>query len=146
MEYALYWLEKQEKYTPEIFIMLCAHSPLGTLKILNKVIEAFFNDDKATEARTFYRAPHYPWMENSSIGRLVPMFDVTPLDRQLFPRMYNLGPYAIYGHPRIASSQGRRTSAVYIEPEEGLEVHTEEDLFLARCYMERRLKKKGGGK
>lgn len=141
-EYVLYWLEEQEKWTPDIFIHFTANLPLGTVEILNRVIETFFKDEEATEVRTFYHAPYHPWMLNSTTNRLIPLFDLDPLDRQLHPKFYSLGPYHLCGRPLKAFSQGRKVAAVYIKTGEGLDIHTEEDLFLARYYMERRLKRK----
>ena len=141
VEYILYWLDDYQNYTPDIFILAHADQPLSKLSTLNKVIETFFEDDEAAIVRTFYPTTHYLWMENVTTGRRMPMWDMDPLDRQRYPPMYGIGDYVLWGHPRTASSQGRRVAAVDITVEEAIDVHTKEDLFLARCYMKRRLEK-----
>lgn len=140
-EYVLYWLEKEENWTPDIYLNVTANLPMVSVEIVNRVIETFFKDKEATEVRTFSRISGAPWMLNPTTNRLMPLFDLCPLDRQLYPKLYTSGPYFLIGHPQKSSSQGRRGAAVYIESEEGMDVHTEEDLFLARYYMERRLKR-----
>lgn len=138
-EYVLYWLEEQEKWTPDIYLNVVVNLPLGSVEILNKVIETFFKDKEATEVKTFHPIRHAAWMVNPTTGRLMPLFDLDVLNRQRYPKLYNVGPYHLIGHPQKASSQGRRTAAVFIKTEEGIVVHTEEDLLLARFYMQRRL-------
>lgn len=142
MEYILYWLDEYQKYTPDIFILAHACQPLSKTSTLNKVIEMFFEDDEAAMVRTFYPLSHYVWMDNPVAGRRIPLWDLDPLDRQLYPRLYGIGDYILWGHPVKASSQGRRVAAVDITVEEAIDVHTKEDLYLAECYMKRRLEKK----
>lgn len=141
MEYILYWLDEQQGYTPDIFILAHACNPLSTTASLKRLIETFFEDDEASMARTFYRCPYYVWMDNPVMNRKTPLFDLSPLDRQLYPHLYSLGDYILWGHPRKASSQGQRLASIDITAEEGLDVHTKEELFLAECYMKRRLEK-----
>lgn len=140
-DYVLYWLEEQEKYIPDLLFHAGANRPLGRVEVVNRVIETFFEDEEATTVRTFYRGAMYAWMINPTTNRLMPLFDLIPHDRQLYPKLYDIGPYILHGGPKRSSSAGDRIAAVYITKEEGLDVHNEEDLFLARCYMKRRLEK-----
>lgn len=143
MEYVLYWLDKQQGYAPDIVVQFYANMPLGTLSALNKVIEAFFEDDEATSVRTFYPIPHPLWIDNPFAGYKIPLFDHVPLDRQLYLPVYSVGSFNLRGHPRRIPYRSKKVVGVPIDPEEGLDVHTEEDLFLARCCMKRRLIKAG---
>lgn len=144
-EYVLYWLEKEEKWTPDIYLCYQANMPMSSVKTTNRLIETFFKDKEATEARTFYHKSYYAWMINPTTNRLMPLFDLIPFNRQLYPKLYCPGPYILLGCAERSSSPGSRIATVYIEPEEGLDIHTEEDLFKARCYMKRRLLKEGKG-
>lgn len=138
-DYVLYWLEEeQDGWTPDIYIDFVANQPMGTVEILNRVIETFFEDEEATEIRTFFPLPGNVCMVNPTTGRLMSLFGMAH-DRQLHPKLFSFGPYHLFGHPLKVSSGGISIAAVYIEPEEGSDVHTEEDLFLTKCYMKRRL-------
>jgi len=140
-DYVLHWLEEEQNgWTPDIYVDFAANQPMGTVEIVNEVIETFFKDEEATEVRTFHRAPYYAWMLNSTTDRLMPLFG-QDCNRQLYPNLFDLGPYHLFGHPLRSLSGGTIMAAVYIKPEEGVDVHVEEDLFLARYYMKRRLER-----
>lgn len=141
--YTLSYLEETEGYAPDLILHADADYPMLTTKTVDRVIEAFFNDEEATGAGAYYPVEPKYYILNPTINRLFPiMLDcVSGLDRQDYPPVYRKGPLMLKGLPLKSLSLGERTAFVIVTPEEGLNVHDKEDLFLARCYMKRRLEK-----
>lgn len=137
--YIRYWLREKEGYTPDIIIRMVASHPMVTTDIFNRLVEAFFKDKEAILAETFYPGSHYLFFDNPKTGGLIPLMRSILSDRQDCPDIWIGGPLKLYGMYEYAESQIAKNVPVFITAEEGLDVHNEEDLFLARCYMKHRL-------
>lgn len=139
-EYAQYYLRETEGYCPDLLMHFSPEAPLITTETVNRVVEAFMQDDEAFEANTFYRIPPSVYFENATeCKRMFPLLYNYRLDRQNYPKLYTVGPIHLYGRPSRTESGGVRVAPIFINEEEGLNLHTKEDLFKARCFMKRRL-------
>jgi len=139
--YATSYLEEMEGYIPDLILDADADYPMLTTEIVDRVVEAFFKDEEATDAGAYYPVDPKYYIFNPTIKRLFPLYNdcLQHLDRQDYPPIYRKGPLTLRGLPLKSSSLGRRYAFVIVTPEEGLNVHDEEGLFLARCYMKRRI-------
>ncbi len=143
-EYAQYYLREREGYCPDLIMHFSPECPLVMTKTINKVVEAFISDDEVFEASTFFRIPHLIYFENAKeYKKMFPLIYDYMLDRQNYPNLYSGGPIHIYGQPNRTQSMGVRVAPVIISEEEGLNLHSREDLFKAQCWMRRRLLKEG---
>ncbi len=150
LDYSLYYLKQTEGYEPDLWINNCAHRPLITGKILDRLVEAFFEDEEAAGVQTITPTMPYILTINPTTKRIFPVFSLPGLDRQLYPPVYRGGGPSISGMPakqKYTSLSGMSGQVGHIEvlPEDSLDVHNEEDLFLAKCYMRRRLAREKGG-
>lgn len=146
--YCHWYLKEYESYVTDIEIEAPANEPMGTTKSVDKLIEAFFLDEEAKGGHTFYPVMPYIYMINPITKRPFPLIKDLGLDRQKYPPLYRSGPFSILGNPLKTTYDGPKLAHIIISPEEGLDVHDEEDLYLANCFMKRRLAKqkqsKGG--
>lgn len=139
--YSLHYLSEVEGYTPDILIAAGTDSPLVTTDSLDRLIHAYFKDPEASSAYMLYPIEPRIFMINPKTGRPFPFFVDTlqGIDRQEYFGIYRNGGFAVSGGYLIQWSGTQKYAHIFISPEEGLTVHDEEDLFLARCYMKRRL-------
>ncbi|GAI55173.1 unnamed protein product [marine sediment metagenome] len=144
-DYAFNYLEETEGYVPDLLLEADFDYPMTTTPIVDRLIETFFKDEEATNAGTVYPADPKFYTINPVINRLFPYFIdcLQHLDRQDYPPIYRRGPLLLTGLPLRSYSLGERFAYIIITPEEGLNVHDEDNLFLARCYMKRKLVKSG---
>jgi len=84
-------------------------------------------------ATTFYLTSPDVHTWNPILKQIIPLIK-TQVDRQISLPLFKCGSYVLQGSPRNG-----QTANVIISEEEGLEVHTKNDLFLARCYKKREL-------
>lgn len=145
--YLTYYLEQTEGYIPDLRINIDANCPMTTNKIIDRVIERFFEDEEAGVVFTFYPIAPAIYIINPATGRPVPLIDQAGTNKQLCFPLYRRGAPILVGLPSELSDVplGGKISFVEILPEEGLDLHTKEDLFLANCYMKRKLEKQKGG-
>jgi len=144
-EYVLYCLEKLESYVPDIINWCSAQSPLITSESIDRIIEKFFETPDAMSGCCFYHLQdHSAFTINPKTNCIFPVFydGFEFSSRELYPPLINQGGFSVYGCAEKQNVEARRHAWVWIRPEEGLTVHNEEDLFLARCYMKRRLEGK----
>jgi len=140
--YCDWYLAEREGYISDIEVQIPSNEPLGTTKSLDRLIEAFFLDEEAHKAFTFYPIMPYIFTINSMTKRPFPVFHWSGLDRQCYQPLYRRGPFHVSGLPsKTTYDGGIKIAHIIIPPVEGLDLHNEEDLFLARHYMERRLLK-----
>lgn len=143
-KYMLYYLEQTEGYIPDISIGFCADSPLVTSQTFDRLIIKFFEDESIGCISCMYPIPFGLVMINPITGGGVPFY-VLPkgLDRQECPPLFCQAVPSLLGSPSKVESSPSTGKEEFIEIsiEEGLDVHNQEDLFLARCYMSRRLEK-----
>jgi len=118
--------------------MLCY--PLMTSEGIDRLIEAYFSDVFADKAQLVYKCCHSLYMKDPTAGYLM---DVAPFAhsfgrRQQSFQMYHSAGCFIPYFPKY--SQGRIVS-VEVPVDEGLDVGDEEELRIARIFMEARLNK-----
>lgn len=148
LEYCFWYLQEHESYVTDIEVVVPANEPMSTTKALDELIEAFFLDEEANRAYTFYPVMPYLFTINPKDGRPFPLFHWEGLDRQMYPPIYRQGPFQIFGNPlKTTYSSTSKIAFIIIPPEEAMDIHDKEDLLLANFYMQRRLakqKEKGG--
>jgi len=157
MEYVLYCLLELEGYLPDILFSFSVDGPLGRPESIDRVIETFFENEYCSTVVTIYEvAPNF-WMINPKDKKLFPIFSGAGigLPRQSYPELYKSGIYNLSGSPgkmigpEVFPFRYLKYDYVIVSPEESFHVHNKDDLFLAECYMKRRLSKikmKGGEK
>jgi len=140
---SFYHLEEMEGYIPDIWINIGANEPMITTKMLYRLIEKFFEDEEAGKVITVSRHHVYLHITNPATGRLYPVMNLGGMDRQTWPPLYNMGAPVLTGMPSKCSTQPLTGKLAHIEvlPEEMIDMHDKRDLFLARCYMAKRLGK-----
>lgn len=147
-EYVLYCLLELEGYLPDLIFSFMADGPFGKPETIDRMLETFFENEYCTTIVSIYEvAPNF-WMINPKGKKLFPVYSGASigLPRQLYPELYRSGGYNLTGSPgRMAVPEAwpyryLKYDHVIVSPEEGLHVHSKEDLFLAECYMKRRLK------
>jgi len=139
-EYTLYYLKQTEGFEPDIRISFSADSPLVTSQTFDRLIVKFFEDVFAGFAFCAYPISPGLVMINLKTGRPFRVFQKLS-NRQECPQLFCMaGPY-IYGLPSKLESVPLEGKEAFIEisAEEGWDIHNREDLFIANCYMKRRL-------
>lgn len=150
VDYTFYYLNETEHYKPDLWIHIGANDPLITSKILDRLIEGFFKDEEASSINGVTPIMPSIYTINPITKRLFPVFALPSLDKQKFPPLYRkvgsllLGLAAKRSHSYFPKAEGQE-GYVEILPEDNVDVHNEEDLFLAKCYMRRRLAREKGG-
>lgn len=140
--YIEWYMEKVEDYVADIIVQLPANAPMLTTEIVDRMIEKFFEDEEALVVNCYYPIMPYVFTLNSMTDRIFPLFVQGGLDKQMYPPFFRKGMGRVEGAPSKATMGGGVEAHIIIKPEEGLDMHNAEDLFLARCYMERRLERK----
>lgn len=138
--YAQYVLKRTEGYQTELRFNLAANAPMITSEIIDRMIEAFFQDEEAAMMTALY--PVFPYIQviNPRTKRPACLL-VDPGERQMAIPTYMSAPYSFVGLAsklRTTPMEGQ-TGYIVVTEEEGLDMHNEEGLFLANCYMKRRL-------
>ena len=146
-EYIEYYLEQMEGYIPDIQVFISANAPLNTSQIIDRVIEKFFEDEEAGRIITLYPIAPAIYIVNPATGRPITLIDEAHTNKQLCLPLYREGCTSLIGLPSKLHDVplGGKLNFVEITPEEGLDMHNAEDLFLANCYMSRSLEKQKGG-
>lgn len=139
--YVLNQLKKREGYVADLIVRLSAELPLMKTESIDRLIEAFFRDPLADRGIMIYPVPPKYFFINEMTDRVFPLWIdcMHGSDRQEYPRIFGPGGIHIDGCPGIATSFGRKIVHIIIDEEQGLHVHDEKDLFIANCYMKRRL-------
>ena len=142
-EYLAYCLKKTENYEAEIHIHIAAIAPMITGEIIDRLIEKFFQDEEAGIAFTLYPIPPGVLIINPVTGRPLPLITQLGRNKQKRIPLYQQAGLSLMGSPSRLNDIPIFGSTNFIEIlfEEGLDVHNKEDLFLANCYMKRRLLK-----
>lgn len=142
--YLLWYLKEQESYVTDIEIVVPANEPMATTETLDRLIEAFFQDEEANYGITLVPVMPYLFTINPKTKRPFPLFFTWGLDKQYYPDLYRFGPFQVWGNAKKSTyNEERKIAYIIIPPEEALDVHNKDDLFLANCYMKHRLIKNG---
>lgn len=139
--YTLYWLEEMMGYIPELITKVSVDTPLVRSESLDRVIEKFFKTPNAVSVTSMYPIAPNLFTINPKTNYMFPVFydGYNFCPRQEYPPLFRAASTYIYGSPAVKYSETERNAYIVVEPEEGLMVHEKEDLFLARCFMRRRL-------
>ena len=141
-DYCFYYLKEHESYVPHIQVGVAANEPLGRTESLDKLIEAFFEDEEADHGLCFYPVMPDIHIINPITNRPVPVLQLTGVDRQKCIPFYRSGSFSIFGKASKVSHGHGKLAYVIVRPDEGVDVHTREDLELAEFYLKKRLKEK----
>jgi len=139
------YLEKVEGYVADIWVQLPANGPMITTEIIDRMIEKFFEDEEATLVECYYAISPNLFTLNPTTDRMFPVFHVGGMDKQAYPPLFRHSGGYVRGAASKVTMGGMTEAYIIIKPEEGLDMHNEEDLFLARAYMARRLEREKGG-
>lgn len=82
--------------------------------------------------------PHL-YMENPVTRYLFPVWDDPGLDRQKYPKLFRKIGVPIAHLPRLKKGQSSRHLHHEVSFEESLDIHSEEDLFIAEAFLKRRI-------
>lgn len=142
-EYISYCMEQTEGFVSEISINFSSDSPLLTSQTFDRLIIKFFEDKSAGSAFCMHRIPWGLVMINPKTGEPFHVIPKRGIDRQKCPSLFCVASPTLSGSlSRLESgSLIGHEACIEISVEEGLDLHNQEDLFLARCYMARRLEK-----
>lgn len=140
--YILYYLEETEGFMPDLTINFSADSPLVTSQIFDRLIAKFFEDETIENVYCASQVPYGLIMINPKTERPIPVFPKL-LNRQECPELFCKAGPTLYGCPsKLESGPPKGKEAIIkISIEENLDIHNQENLWLARCYMRRRLEK-----
>ena len=141
-DYCFYYLKEYESYVPHIQVGVAANEPLGRTESLDRLIEAFFEDEEADHGICFYPIMPDIHIINPITNRPVPVLQSAGVDRQKSTPLYRSGALSIFGKASKVSYGHSRLAYIIVSPDEGLDVHDEEDLELAEFYMKKRQKEK----
>lgn len=147
--YCFYYLKKTLGCHAEITVGCGANEPLGRTETLDRLIEAFFKDEEADMAWTFYSVLPEVFTVNPKTGRPFPLINSAGLDRQKSLPFMRRGPFDVHGSAAKSTySESPKIASVMIPEWEAIDIHDKWDLYKANCYMKYRLeqeaKKKGG--
>lgn len=132
----LAYLREKENYMTHLLLRAEGNCPLGRTETINRMVKMFFHHPDTMNVSTYYLRPYVDvWAYNPRMKKIDRLIK-TVRDRQHSIPLYGHGPYHLQGESVGDTRAGKQ---VMITEEEGLEVHDEEELFKARCYMKRRL-------
>ena len=154
LTHSVNWLEKNERYKPDIILRLPPTSPLCTTKTIDAVIELLINDPKATSARSIKTAPKHPYklwrIEDDALKPFVPkeitgFMEPSNIARQLLPPAYcHVDVIAVrYGtlmKKRLLT--GNRIRFYLIKNEDSVDIDSKIDFKLAEILLNKRSKNK----
>lgn len=142
-EYAVWHLLELEGYCADVRLRLDANWPMATTELIDTMLEMAFAVPQTMGVQAVHFITDSLRFINYERSNVFPIFP-EPFDRQAkFPICYFAG-ITVSLKPSQLDSQGGIGLPYPVSLEMALDVHDEEDLFLARNYMQRRLE--GGEK
>ena len=146
VDYVLERLKEKEGYVADLIVRLSTELPLVKTESIDRLIETFFRDPEAELGIMISLAAPKHYFINEITGRVFPLWidNEQGTDRQEYPHLFTPGGVHIKGRAAATKTSGWKTVHIVVDEEEGMHVHNERDLFLARCYMKNRMK--GGEK
>jgi len=135
--------DKKIGFVPSLYVGLSPCHPLETTENLDKMIEKYYEDDLAETACMVSEIPPFLCTKDPNNSQyLLPVWHFSNLvRRQQYPILYRLSGSRIVSYEQ--PSQGQRMAFIEIPEEEGIEVHSEKDLKLAKFYLKARLNASG---
>lgn len=140
--YGAWHLLNLEGYHMDIRVLLDANRPMVTTELIDKIIEVAFAIPQATFVSTVCFCIDNWFFINYEKSHVFPIFS-EPFDRQEKFPIGRFGGVDVQLTPSQLDSHGGIAVPYPVSEETALDVHNKEDLFLAQCYMKRRLE---GGK
>lgn len=131
-------------FEPTLSALMSANCPLVQAKSIDKLIEKYFEDDWAETAVLVRKTGPNTWRKNPFLPQyLLPVWHSPGIlrNRQEYEQLYEIGGIQIFFYRGIGNFRYGQTVFWEEAWEEGIEVHNEEDLELARFYMGKRLEK-----
>lgn len=134
------YLDEVDGWVTDILVEMQANGPLITTETIDRLIEKFFDNEEAASVHAYYPIPPYMHQLNPITDGMFTVFQSAGNRQNCIP-CYGHVVVAVYGIPSKLTEKGVGGNYIIVKPEEGLDMHDEEDLFLARAYMARRLEK-----
>lgn len=146
-EYILFCLLELEGYLPDLLFSFGGDAPLGRSESIDRVLETFIENEYCSTVVTVYEVSPNFWIINPVDKKLFPIFSGVGigLPRQMYPKLYRSGTYNLSGSPsKIVGPETwpyryLKYDHVVASYEESIHIHSKDDLFLAECYMKRKL-------
>lgn len=136
------YLRKEEKYIPDIVVLLQPTSPLRKCKDIDNAIELFLNNQNCLSLISVTEFDHPPfWALKIENGYLSPMFHERYLKirRQDLPKAYRPNGAIAISTPevlyRYKTFYTPRTIAYIMSPERSVDIDTEFDFLLAEFLI-----------
>lgn len=151
LTHAVNWLEKNEKWMPDIILRLPPTTPLCATASIDACIELLMNDPEATSARTITLAPKHPYklwkIEGDHLVPFIPK-ELTGYDepsnmpRQAFPPAYAHVDVIAVRRDTLMKEKlltGKKTRYHKLAKLDAVDIDTEIDFMIAELLLKRRL-------
>lgn len=157
LKHAVKWLQNNQKYNPDIVVLLFLTHPLRDENDIDAVIYKLLKT-KADSACTVCEAEHHPYWVSELEGDRSFFFKKRKtmiVERQKLPKIYRLGGGVFALRKKVLMKQkkmfmGKDNRVVIIEPEKCTDIHTYADLMVAqtlmgvkKCHIQKHGKKSG---
>jgi len=128
--------------TGDIVVSLNCNICLLSGETLRQMYVRLMEDELAGEVFPVVEVEPHLYMVNPENGYLFPVWEDPGLDRQKFPKLYRR--IGININHKIRQAQATFPKRLYhvVPEEEGLDVHSENDLLVAEVLLKKRLEKK----
>ena len=146
-KWSLYREEEVNKllgFEPTAQIVFGANKPFVRTKSVNRMIERYFEDDITEQTKMVTKNHHlFCYLKDPNYPEyIIPIFEFSCFNRrQERPEAYIDCGAGILNYYDIDTSN--RITYIEVGRDECVDIHDEEDLELAKFYMEKRLKEKG---
>lgn len=152
MEHALGWLRDNERYEPELVVLLRPTSPFRTTATIDRAIELLMNDPAAHCVRTVRLCsehPHKMWVmdpDGRRIRSLIPVEQKLPeahtLSYQLLPTVYiqnaSMDVFRASNVWQLRSTTGTEIIPLVNDEYESVDINSEIDFLLAETVLVRK--------
>lgn len=132
-------IEEKIKAPADIIVGLNCNVCLIKGETLRRMYVKLMEDELAGAIYPVVEVEPHLYMENPVTRYLFPVWDDPGLDRQKFPKLFRKIGVPISHRPRIRKGHCARHLYHEIPFEESLDVHCEEDLFLAETFLSRQM-------
>ncbi len=143
--HVLDYLRKEEKYIPDIVVLLQPTSPLRTREDIDNAIEHFLNNQDCLSLVSVTEFEHPPWwalkIEN---GYLSPIFneEYIRMRRQDLPKAYKPNGAIFISTPKVLYEYKTfytpKTIAYIMPPERSIDIDTEFDFLIAEFLIKKK--------
>jgi CMP-N,N'-diacetyllegionaminic acid synthase len=139
IKHAIEWLDKNEKYKPDIIIQLRPTSPLRKVEDIDKTLDIFIeNYNKYDSLRSVYEIDKTPFkmyqINDNKLKPLLPKFEEIkePFNccRQIFPKTYLHNGYIDIMNPKLLNNNiisGNNIYPYIMSPSDNIDLDTDND-------------------